>query len=233
MIGTIANAVAIAVGGLIGLGFKNGMPDRYKDMVGYIAGLSVVVVGLVSSVGNLMQQESNPILFIVSLVIGSLLGEKLDLEGKMEAFGAFLERKMSKSKGSFSKGFVTSSILFCTGSMAILGAFESGIHGDHSILYAKSVLDGIISVIFASTLGVGVIFSSISVFIYQGSLTMLASFIAPFLTEPMLTGIAVVGGVMLVALGLRLLKLIEIKVANMLPSLFIPILYYWLISFFY
>lgn len=247
MIGTIVNSLAIAVGGIIGLFFKNGLPDRYKDMVGYVAGLSVIVVGLTSSLGNLISGDSNLILFIISLVLGSLLGEKLDLEGKMESLGVFLETKMertnssgslfpesnisnNKDKTSFSKGFVTSSILFCTGSMAILGSLESGIHGEHSILYAKSILDGVISVIFASTLGFGVIFSSVSVFIYQGTLTLLASFIAPFLTYPMLEAISIIGGVMLLALGLKLLKLIDIKVANMLPSLFIPIFYYSLFS---
>jgi len=232
MLGTIVNAGAVIAGGLIGLCLKQGVPDRYKDMALNGAGLATIVLGLNAAIGNLAQQNITPILLIICLVTGSLLGEKLDLDKKMKGIGDSLERRMSKTKGNISKGFVTSSLLFCTGSMAILGALDSGIHADHSILYAKSVLDGTMSIVFASSMGLGVLFSSISVFVYQGSITLLASFIAPFLTSYMIAGIATIGGVIMVALGLNLLKITDIKIANMLPSLFVPVAYYAIIALF-
>jgi len=225
--GTIVNAIAILVGGSVGLLLKAGISDRFKGIIMQAIGLSVIFIGIKSSLGNLLQPDAHPILFIISLVIGGVLGEWMGIEIKLKAMGDFFERRFAAGdEGSFSKGFISTSILYCVGSMAILGAFQSGTQGDHSILFAKSVLDGSTAIIFASTWGPGVLLSAVSVFIYQGTLTLCAQFAEPYLTADMLREISIVGGVLITAISLNLLDIIKVKVGNYLPAIFIPVIYY-------
>ena len=226
MLGTTVNAIAIIVGCAAGLLIKSGLSGRYKEIILQAVGLSVLFIGIASSLGNLLQPEAHPILFIISLVIGGALGEFIGIEQRLKSMGDFFERRLAGDEGSFSKGFVSASILFCVGSMAILGSFQSGTQGEHSILFAKSVLDGVISIIFASTWGLGVMLSAVSVFIYQGTLTMGAQVAEPYLTADMLREISIVGGVLMSAIGIDMLNMCKIKVGNLLPAVVVPVVYY-------
>ena len=221
MLGTIVNAVAIILGSILGLTFKGGIGDSYKETVMNAVGLAILLIGIIGAI-----KTQDLLLLIFSLVIGSLIGEFLNVEGKLDRFGDYIESKVSSKEGSISKGFVTASLLYCVGSMSIVGALESGLMGNHQTLFAKSVLDGIISIIFASTLGVGVLLSSISVFIYQGAITIAASLIKTLLTDSLILEVSAVGSVLIMALGINMLEIKKIKVGNMLPAIFIPFIYY-------
>lgn len=221
MVGTIVNSIAIIVGGTIGTLLKVGIPDRFKNIVMQGVALSVAIIGISSGL-----QFNNLMLVIMSLVIGGVIGEVLDIEGYLNRLGDTLQRKLSKDNGStISKGFVTASLVYCVGAMAIVGSLKEGLSGDHSILFAKSVLDGISSIIFASTFGVGVIFSAVSVFLYQGFITVGASFLQGLLVKPVIDDMTAVGGILIFAISLNMLEIKSIKVGNLLPSIFIPIFY--------
>lgn len=221
MLGTIVNSIAIIVGGTIGTLLKVGIPDRFKNIVMQGVALSVAIIGISSGL-----QFNNLMLVIMSLVIGGVIGEALDIEGYLNRLGDTLQRKLSKDNGStISKGFVTASLVYCVGAMAIVGSLKEGLSGDHSILFAKSVLDGISSIIFASTFGVGVIFSAVSVFLYQGFITVGASFLQGLLVKPVIDDMTAVGGILIFAISLNMLEIKSIKVGNLLPSIFIPIFY--------
>lgn len=226
MLGTIVNAVAIAIGGLVGLFLKGGMKPRYREILTSVMGLSVVFIGISTALGGLLSNEAEPILYIVSLVIGSLIGETLNIEGKLEGLGDFIQGKLGASGGNVSQGFVTASLTFCVGTMAILGSIESGIQGVHTTLFTKSLLDGVTSIIFASTLGIGVVFSAVSVFLYQGTLTLLASLVQQYMTAGMMREISIIGGIMIFAIGCNMLEIKRFKVGNMLPAILIPVIYY-------
>jgi uncharacterized membrane protein YqgA involved in biofilm formation len=172
------------------------------------------------------------LLLIFSLAIGSLLGEMMKIETGLENLGNWLESRFAASGGNISRGFVTSSLLFCVGAMAIVGSLESGLSGNHQTLLAKSVLDGISSIVFASTMGLGVAFSAVSVFIYQGFITLSASFLQQFLVEAAITEMSAVGGLLILAIGMNILDLPRIKVGNMLPAIFLPLIYYILLPYF-
>ena len=165
---------------------------------------------------------------IFSLVIGSLMGEFLKIENRLEDLGKRLESKFTKAGDGVAKGFVVASLVFCVGSMAIVGSMESGLTGNHQTLFAKSALDGLSSIIFASTLGIGVLFSSISVFVYQGFITLTASLMKPFLIPSVINQMSGVGGLLIMAIGFNLLEIKKINVGNMLPGIFIPLFYFML-----
>ena len=226
MKGTLINAAAICIGSLAGILVKGGLKEKYVDIIMQAIGLSVLFVGAASAVGGLLNESSNAILFIISLVLGSAIGEAVGIEQKLEALGDFLQNKMKKSNDNVSQGFVTASLVFCVGTMAIVGAIESGIQGAHTTLYVKSILDGITSVIFASTLGAGVMLSAVSVLIYQGLITLFASFLQPYLTGQVMTEMSIVGGILIFAIGINMLGIKKIKVGNMLPAIFIPPVYF-------
>jgi len=223
LLGTIVNAVAIFIGSLMGLVLKGGIPEKYRITVMQAIGLAVILIGLKGAF-----KTDQLLLVIFSLVIGSICGEFLRIEQKLENIGNWLEIKFSKSGNGISTGFVTSSLIYCVGSMAIVGSLESGLAGNHQTLFAKSVLDGITSVILASTLGLGVMFSSISVFIYQGVITLTASSLKPFLTPAVINEMAAVGGLLIMAIGINLLEIKKIKVGNMLPAVFFPLIYFFI-----
>jgi hypothetical protein len=228
MIGTIVNAAAIMAGGVVGLLLKKGIKDRYKTTIMQAISLSVILIGVRSALN-----ATDLLGVIVCMVVGSLLGEAMRIEDRIEALGAYAEKHFSRSaEGSFSKGLVTASLVFCVGSMAIVGALESGLAGNHETLFAKSLLDGITSVVFASTFGSGVIFSAAPVLFYQGAITLGASLLKPFLTSGVIAQMSGVGGLLIAAIGINMLRLTHIKVGNMLPAIFLPLVYFMVIQLF-
>lgn len=227
MLGTVVNSVAIIIGGIIGLFLKKGIKDEYKDTIMNGIGLCIIIIGIMGAI-----ESQNIILVVASIVLGSILGETIDIEKRLNTLGDNLEKRFSKDGSNFSKGFVTASLVFCIGAMAIQGSIQSGLTGDHSILLIKTVLDGTLSVMFASTLGIGVAFSSIAVFLYQGSITLLANGIKGFMTPDIINEMSAVGGVLIMAIGINILEIKKIRIGNMLPAIFIPIVYYLVINIF-
>jgi uncharacterized membrane protein YqgA involved in biofilm formation len=222
LFGTIVNALAIAAGSILGVSFKGGIPEKFNKTVMQAMALAVILIGLKSAF-----QTNNILLLIFSLAIGSVIGELLRIEDMLEKLGKWLETKFSrKSSGGISEGFVTASLVYCVGSMAIIGSLESGLTGNHQTLLAKSVIDGVSSVVFASSLGIGVLFSSVSVFLYQGFITVTSSFMKDLLIPSVTGEMSAVGGLLIAAIGINMLNLTKIKVGNMLPSIIIPLLYY-------
>jgi len=221
MIGTIANALAIVAGGIVGLIFKNAIPEKISNALLKATGLAVIGIGI-----NLMLTGENYSLIIISMVVGTAIGEAIDIEGKLDRFGAFIESKMKNKEANLALGFVTSTLVCCVGSMSIVGSIQSGLTGNHEILFSKAVLDGITAVTFAATMGVGVVLSGISVFVYQGTITMLASFMQSLLSTVVVNEMTAIGGVIIMGMGLNFIIANRMKVGNFLPALFIPIIYY-------
>lgn len=220
MLGTIVNTLSIIVGSLVGLLLRGGIPERYSQMIMHAIGLAVVLIGLKTAL------ETHAILVVIlSLVIGSILGELLRIEDRLEQFGHWIGSRLSKDSKGIAKGFVSTSLLYCVGAMAIVGAMESGLTGNHQTLFAKSILDGLGSVLFASTLGIGVLFSAVSVFVYQGLITLTASFLKQFLLPDVVSQMSAVGGLLIMAIGIGLLEIKKIKTGNIVPAIFIPLAY--------
>jgi hypothetical protein len=232
-LGTIANIATILIGGAAGLVFKRVLSKRIMDTVMQGVGLAVIIIGQSGALGAAFtvidgRVKSDHILFmIIALAIGALMGELLKIEDRLGGFGKFCEKRFAKSgeTSSFAQGFVTATLVFCVGSMAIVGSLEDGINRNSEILFAKSALDGITAMIFASTMGIGVLFSAITVGIYQGLITLLAVFIAPHLHDVVVTQMSLIGSVLIMSIGLNMLGIAKIKVGNLLPAIFIPIFY--------
>jgi uncharacterized membrane protein YqgA involved in biofilm formation len=224
MLGTIVNAIAIICGSLLGLLFRKGIAGRYKDIIMSGVGLAVILIGIKSAL------SSDALMVVIfSVIIGAVIGEFLRIEQRLEALGTYLERKISarsSDTGSFARGFVTASLVFCVGSMAIVGSLESGLTGNHQILFAKSILDGVTSIIFASVMGIGVLFSSVAVIAYQGAITMTAFLMKNLLVEATISQMTSVGGLLILAIGLNLLQITKIRIGNLLPGIFLPLVYF-------
>lgn len=215
------NAGAIILGGSIGLVFKKGLPERFGNQVMNGLALGVLYIGISGTL-----QGKNTLMLILSMAIGTLIGELLDLDKRVTQLGIWLESKF-KSKGeqvSISEGFVSASLLFCVGAMAIVGALQDGLKGDASMLYTKAMLDGIAALIFSTSLGAGVILSSVLVLLYQGGITLLASLMAPFLTDLVIAEMTGVGSLLIIGLALNMLRITNLKLMNFVPAIFIPIL---------
>lgn len=219
LFGTIVNVILIVVGALIGR-FLSNIPERMKETVMYGIGLAVVAIGIQ------MTFESNQILIvIISIVLGAVLGEWMNLDGKINGLGKWLELKMpSKKEGpGVAQGFVTATLIFVVGSMAILGAIDSGLRNEHDILIMKGILDGFTSIILSSTLGIGVIFAAVPVFIYQAIITLLSTQISQFVPDVLLDSfiaeMTATGGLMIVGIGLNLIGITKIRVANLIPGI--------------
>ncbi|SRR6056297_1828929 len=225
MLGTIVNTIAVVAGALIGFFFKKFIPERYSDTIIKAISLAVILIGF-----QMALEVNNVLLLIVSLFIGSLIGELLDIEDKLDRAGNFIEGKLSNLKGNISQGFVAATLIYCTGSMAIVGAIEGGLLNKHDILFAKSFLDGIMSIALAASLGIGVLFSSISVFVYQGTIVMIAGLAKNVLTDAVVNEMSAIGGLLILAIGLNFLIKERIRIGNMLPSIFIPIIYFLIIK---
>jgi len=219
--GTIVNAIAIIAGSLAGLVFRKGIPARYNATSMQAIGLAVILIGLRSAF-----KSDDLLLIIVCLAIGSLLGEWAAIEARLEAAGRWFESRFAGTGSGFARGFVTATLVYCVGSMAIVGAMESGLTGNHQTLYAKSMLDGITAVVFTAAMGVGVMLSAISVFIYQGLITGGALMLKPLLVPVVVNQMSAVGGLLILGLGINLLEIRKISVGNMLPAIFLPPVYY-------
>lgn len=220
MTGTIVNTIAVIVGGGIGLLLQKGLPDRLAKAIMTGVALCVLYIGISGSLAG-----NNTMVMILSMVVGAFLGEMADLDGKLNKFGNMLELKFRKDgqKISIAEGFVTASLLFCVGAMAIVGSLQSGMTGNHEMLFTKSMLDFVAAIVFASSLGVGVLFSSGFVLIYQGLITLLAQLIAPFLGEAVIAEMTCAGSLLIIALALNMLNITKIKVMNYVPAIFLPI----------
>jgi len=217
--GTIVNTGAIVAGGLIGLAAGRRIPERMKTILMQTLGLSTLLIGLQMALST---KEVIPI--VGSLLLGALTGEILRIEDGLEYIGHWLKKRAKSDSSTFVEGFVTASLLYCTGAMVIVGAIQDGTTGNATTLYIKSMLDGVASIAFASTLGIGVLFSAVSVFLVQGFITLLASNLA-FLQEPaVLTAINSTGGLLIVAIAINLLSVAKIRIGNLLPALVYAVL---------
>ncbi len=219
MFGTIVNVVVIIVGAIIGLLLRKGIAERFKETIMQGISLAVALIGI-----NMAIKTSNEIIVILSLVIGGLIGEALDIQGFLNNIGHKLNQVVKSGEGDFVKAFVSTSLVYCVGAMAIMGALQSGLTGQHNILFAKSVLDGISAIIFTSSMGIGVFFSVIPVMLYQGAITLLASSLQGILTEIVVREMTAVGGLLIVAIAINMSQIKEIKVANLLPAIFVSII---------
>ncbi|OPJ55567.1 DUF554 domain-containing protein [Alkalithermobacter paradoxus] len=223
MLGTIVNAIAIIIGSIIGQLIKGLNPEKFNDTI--IKGLALCVM-LIGISGAL--ESSNILLLIFSIGIGAFIGEVIDIDSMLQKLGDSLEKRFNV--GKISEGFVTATLIYCVGAMAIVGSLESGLTGNHETLYAKSTIDGISSIIFSSSLGIGVMLSSISVFIYQGIITLGAGFLRNILLDSTIREMSAVGSLLIVGIGLNMVGNSKIKVANLLPAVLIPFVYQVLLN---
>jgi len=220
MLGPIVNGVVIVICALAGKFLVKGLSGRFEEIIKKAIGLSIMYIGISGAMEN-----KRVMLLIVSMVAGSIIGEWINIDKGMNKLGLWAEKKFGFGEGNFAKGFVTASILFCTGSMAIVGAMQSGLQGNHEMLYAKSILDGVISIVFASTMGIGVAFSAIPVFLYEAAIALGAGYIKDWMTPEIITEMSAVGSLLIAALGFNFLEIKEIRVANMIPAIFLPWLF--------
>ena len=218
--GTVVNAAAILAGAALGLVLRKGLPDRWQETIMHAIGLSVTVIGI-----QMAMKTNNIIIVIISLVAGSIIGEYFDIDKALNRFGSWIGAKLTKDNKKNSaaaiigQGFVATSLIYCVGAMAIVGSIQEGLTGDASTLYAKSILDGITAIIFAANMGVGVALSALSVAIYQGTITLLAGSMEAIMTPVLLAELTATGGILIIAIGLNMLKLVQIRIANMLPAI--------------
>lgn len=224
LLGTIVNGLAIIIGAYIGLKLRR-ISMEMKDTVMKAIGLAVVVLGFTMAL-----KGEQFLVVIISLALGAVLGERWNIEGKLNELGQFVERRMKKTNDDkITEGFVAATLLFVVGAMAIIGALDSGFRQDHSVLFTKSVLDGFSSIVFAATLGIGVMFSAIPVILYQGAIALSATFIVLWVPQETLdmfiNEVTAVGGIMIIAIGLNILGLPKIRVANLLPAILITMLF--------
>lgn len=220
MIGTLINMIAILAGSALGLLLRKGIPDRLRDTVMQGLGLCVLLIGASGAL-----KTADTMCVIISIVVGGLLGAAVNIERQLERLGEAAEKKFAHSEGGFANGFVTASLVYCVGAMAIVGSMDSGLRGDHATLIAKSALDGVSAIFFASALGPGVALSSVAVFVYQGAIALLATWIAPLLTDPIITEMSAVGGLLIIGIGLNMIYDKHISVGNLLPAIFVPMAY--------
>lgn len=236
--GTIVNALAILAGSAAGMlltwlagRFSGVLPagsvklgERLQTIIMQGVALCVLYLGISGSLDG-----QNTLITILSMVLGAILGELLDLDRRMRSLGDWVQKKterlaLGSGNASVSEGFVTASLLFCVGAMAIVGALQDGLTGDHSTLFAKALLDGISAIVFGASLGIGVSFSAVAVFLYQGIIAVLASFLSPFLGDAVIAEMTCVGSLLIIALGTNMLNVTKIKVMNLVPAIFLPIL---------
>ncbi|MDD2364499.1 MAG: DUF554 domain-containing protein [Eubacteriales bacterium] len=232
-IGTLVNTLAVLLGGGLGLLLKHGIKERFKEILMQALGVSTMFIGVSGALRGILVvnddllDSRNTLLMILCLVLGAVLGELLNIDRWMQGLGERLRRKVrARDEDSyFVEGFVTTTIIICTGAMAIVGSFQDALMGDPSMLYAKSALDGVIAAVLASSLGVGVLFAAIPLLVYQGSLTLLASWIKPILSELMLFNISFVGSILVFLIGVNMLFDKRIRIANFLPSIILAALF--------
>ena len=229
MTGTIINSVAILLAGFLGCLIKKAIPERIEQPIMNMVGLSVALIALLGFFSTALTIEdgaiksNGEIMMLVCLAFGVAIGELLRIDDRINAWGQKIEAKAGVD--GFAKGFVTASLIFCIGTMAIFGALKDGISGDSSVLIVKSMIDAITTFILSTSLGIGVAFSGISVFIYQGSIAMLATFIQPYVTDAMMMNICTVGYAIVLLIGTNMLGITKIKLANTLPAIVLAVVY--------
>ncbi len=231
-LGTIVNVAAILVGGLLGLLFKGGLSERFRAIMMQACGLAVIFIGaagafeMIFSVEGGRLASGSTMLIVISLVLGGLCGELINIEKRLENLGERLKKAVkSSSDTKFVDGFVTASLVFCVGAMAICGPIDEALTGNSSTLFVKSILDGIMVMVLASVYGVGTLFSALAVGIYQGIFTVFGSFIARFMTDALITSLSGIGSILIFAVGLNLIFPNKIRVGNFLPALLVPVIY--------
>lgn len=222
LLGSLVNSAAIILGGSIGLALKKGLSDRIASAVMNALALCVLYIG----VSGMLKGE-NILITILSMVFGTLVGEWIDLDKKINQLGDEIESRVSSEnkEHSVSNGFVTASLLFCVGAMAIVGALQSGLTGNHDTLFAKSLIDGIAAIVMASSLGIGVLLSAGLILVYEGGISLFANVLAPLLTDSVINEMTCVGSLLIVGLALNMLKLTDLKIMNYAPAVFFPILF--------
>lgn len=218
MIGTIVNAVAIIVGGLLGTVLGHRFPDKVKMTVIQGMGLTFLLVGMQMAI-----KSQNILMVIFSIMIGGVLGEVIDIEEWLHRLGRWVESKFKPGSGNIAAGFVRTSLIYCVGAMAITGAIQDGLSHDPSTLIAKGMIDGFTAIAFAATMGFGVVLSAIPVFIYQGTLTIAASWVQALMTPEIIAEMTATGGLLIMGIGLNIMEITKIKVGNLLPAIFVAV----------
>ncbi len=231
-LGTIVNVAAIIVGGLLGLLFKGGLSERFRNIMMQACGLAVIFIGAAGAFELMFTVDGNKLtsgstmLVVLSLVLGGLIGELINIEKRLDSLGEKLKSVVKAGNDNrFVDGFVTASLVFCVGAMAICGPIDEALTGDSSTLFVKAILDGIMVMVLASVYGVGTLFSALAVGVYQGIFTVFGSFIADFMTDSLILSLSGVGSILIFAVGLNLLFPKKIRVGNLLPALLIPVIY--------
>ena len=233
MIGVWVNMLTVIAGGLAGSLLRGGIKEKYRVTINYGLALCVLVIGISGAI-----QTSNMLIMILSVVIGSVIGEFLRIEDGIDKVGDLAQQKFAKGDSGFASGFVNATLLFSVGAMAVVGSLDAGLSNKPDTLLAKAALDGVSSVIFASSFGVGVVFAAIPLTIYQGGIALLAGVIGPLLTDALVTELTAVGSVLIIALGVNMLGITKerIRVGNMLPAILVPCVYFpianWLSTLF-
>ncbi len=238
--GTLVNAATVAAGTTVGMLLKNGLPKKFEQTIKQALGLCTFFIGAGGAICGLVSvadgvlTTKHTMLLVLSMVLGAVIGELLDIEKRLDGFGSWCRKRFTKDDddGKFVEGFVAASLLFCVGAMSIVGSLEDGLNGDPSILIAKSILDGVASVVFAASLGKGVYLSILPVLVYQGGITLLARFIRPWLTEELISQMSCIGSVLIFAIGFNLMFDKKVKVGNLLPAVLIPVAFFFLGRFF-
>ena len=237
-LGTIINTAGVIVGGLIGLGLKNGIKKNMQDIMMQACGVATIFIGGAGALSKMLifqdgkLETQGTMLLIFSLVLGSLLGEWINIEQKMDLLGERIKKAVkAENDNLFVEGFVNVSLIICVGAMAIVGSVQDGISGDYSMLVAKAILDLIIVVVFAATYGIGAIFSAVPIFVYQGAITLAAAFLGSFVSEAMINDLSFIGSALIFCVGVNIGFGKKFRVGNMLPALIVPVLYEILRSF--
>jgi uncharacterized membrane protein YqgA involved in biofilm formation len=224
MIGTIVNIIAILLGGTIGLFFNKRLPKRFIIIFFQVIGLFTLFLGI-----SMALETSHVLHMIMALILGALVGEALQLQKGAEQISGFLKKKLNIGNEKFTEGLLTAFLLYCMGSLTILGAIEEGMGGSPKLLYIKSLMDGVSSIALASGLGIGVVFSTVPLLFYQGGITLFATWFGDFFPEIMVTEMSAVGGILLIGMSINILDIKKINVMNMLPSLVVIIILIWLL----
>ncbi|MDS0524335.1 DUF554 domain-containing protein [Clostridium sp. SHJSY1] len=219
MIGTMVNCISIISGSILGAAFKKGIKEEYKEIMLQAMGLSACVIGISSAV-NSISKSNYHVLFIISVAVGGLIGQKINLEKKVNNIASKF------SKNNLVEGLSTAILLFCAGTLSILGPLESALKGDNTLLYTNAILDGITSIVLASNFGFGIIISSVILFLWQGLIYVSAHVVSGYITTDLLNEISIVGGMLILSSGINILEIKKIKVLNLLPALLIPIIFF-------
>ena len=231
MIAQVINGVAILIGALIGNKVRGGISDRFRSILMQAMALAVMLIGLLGAV-----KTTDALTVVICLAIGAVIGEGINIEKRLEGLGDGIKRRLKGAEATFTEGFVSASLIFCVGAMAIVGSLDAGLRGEYSTILTKSLIDGITATVLASTLGIGVAFSGLAVLIYQGAITLLAGLLQPLLTDLIITEMSAVGGLLIFAIGLNMQGMTKIRVGNLLPAIFVPMvyipLYRWIAAFF-